>query len=106
MGLNILNPDAYVAKYNITRFKATGKIDASYIGRLSFDALPVSEELLDLLDGKSKKESICQIPHFPRTCLLTKQIPWHARNLSATGAVNFFKNKLKARDCFRPECRS
>jgi hypothetical protein len=48
--VNLLGPDRFVADRNAARFEATGKIDATYLGReLSGDAVPVAVDLLDRL---------------------------------------------------------
>src|SRR3989338_3795047 len=39
-GLNLLNPDAFIAHRNLERFEATGKLDAGYLATLSDDAMP------------------------------------------------------------------
>lgn len=39
--LNMLNPDAFIARQNLDRFDKTGKIDTYYLSRLSADAVPV-----------------------------------------------------------------
>ncbi len=44
--LNLLNPDAFIARQNIDRFASTGKLDAPYIGRLSSDAYPETVKAL------------------------------------------------------------
>lgn len=44
--LNVLNPDAFIAKKNIDRYHETGKIDTRYLANLSVDALPFSITLL------------------------------------------------------------
>lgn len=46
-GLNLLNPDAFIAKKNLERFAASGKIDVYYLSRLSADALPQTVTVLD-----------------------------------------------------------
>jgi hypothetical protein len=40
VGVNFINPDAFIARKNIARFHETGKIDASYLSNLSADAAP------------------------------------------------------------------
>ncbi|CAA9414326.1 DUF4153 domain-containing protein, partial [uncultured Nocardioides sp.] len=44
-GLAVLNPDAWIARHNLDRYEATGKVDLPYLGSLSADAVP---ELLRL----------------------------------------------------------
>jgi two-component system sensor histidine kinase BaeS len=45
LGLAALNPDAWIARQNLDRYEATGKVDWSYLGGLSDDALPVLTDL-------------------------------------------------------------
>ncbi|GAB3665711.1 hypothetical protein GCM10027596_32140 [Nocardioides korecus] len=40
LGLALANPDAWIARHNLARFEATGKVDADYLAGLSADALP------------------------------------------------------------------
>ncbi|QFZ23083.1 DUF4153 domain-containing protein [Saccharothrix syringae] len=40
LGLAALNPDRFIAERNVARWQETGRIDASYLGRLSDDAVP------------------------------------------------------------------
>ncbi len=39
--LNLINPDAFVARQNLARYQVTGKLDAEYLTTLSDDATPV-----------------------------------------------------------------
>jgi len=41
VGLAAINPDAWVARHNIDRYEASGKVDWTYLRSLSDDALPV-----------------------------------------------------------------
>ena len=45
LGLALLNPDAWIARHNIERYEATGKVDWIYLRGLSADATPVLAEL-------------------------------------------------------------
>ena len=40
LGLALANPDAWIARHNIDRYEATGKVDWSYLRGLSADAAP------------------------------------------------------------------
>ena len=44
--MNIVNPDAFIAKKNLERYAATGIVDANYLASLSDDALPYTIGLL------------------------------------------------------------
>lgn len=54
-GLALANPDAWIARHNIDRYEATGKVDLPYLGTLSADAVP---ELLRL----SPADLACALP--------------------------------------------
>ena len=45
LGLAAINPDAFVAEHNVTRFEATGKLDTAYLQGLSADAVPAIDRL-------------------------------------------------------------
>jgi hypothetical protein len=48
LSMNLINPDAFIARKNIERYQETGKLDVQYVARLSDDAVPV---LMPLLNG-------------------------------------------------------
>ena len=41
LGLAVANPEAWIARHNLERYEATGKIDSGYLTLLGADALPV-----------------------------------------------------------------
>lgn len=45
LGLAVANPDAWIARHNIERYEATGKVDWTYLQGLSADAVPTLAEL-------------------------------------------------------------
>ena len=45
LGLATINPDAWIARHNLDRYEATGKIDWVYLDGLSLDAVPVKAKL-------------------------------------------------------------
>jgi hypothetical protein len=45
LGLAVANPDAWIARHNIERYEATGKVDWAYLQGLSADAVPTLAEL-------------------------------------------------------------
>jgi two-component system sensor histidine kinase BaeS len=47
LGLAALNPDAWIARQNLDRYEASGKVDWTYLAGLSADAVPVLVELGD-----------------------------------------------------------
>lgn len=44
--MNLLNPDVFITKKNLVRYAETGSIDSTYLGNLSYDALPYTIHLL------------------------------------------------------------
>lgn len=42
--VNVINPDAFIARQNLARYEATGKIDTYYLSTLSLDAVPTLSE--------------------------------------------------------------
>ncbi len=55
-GMNVLNPDAFIAQKNIQRFNNGKKLDVYYLTTLSDDALPVTVKMLDISDESVKGE--------------------------------------------------
>ena len=47
LSLAVLNPDRFVAERNIDRYHETGRIDVSYLGTLSADAVPALDRLAE-----------------------------------------------------------
>ncbi len=45
LGLAVANPDAWIARHNLERYQATGKVDLYYLGQLSADATPALSRL-------------------------------------------------------------
>lgn len=43
VGLNVLNPDATIARFNLARAERTGQLDLAHLGSLSLDASPAVE---------------------------------------------------------------
>jgi hypothetical protein len=52
--LNLINPDAFIARQNLARYQATGKLDIDYLTRLSDDALPILVRNLDQVAGEDR----------------------------------------------------
>ncbi|WP_100444560.1 DUF4153 domain-containing protein [Glycomyces xiaoerkulensis] len=61
LGLAAINPDAFIARYNVDRFEQTGKLDLGYLQDLSADAVPElmalpDEELACVMQGRDRRE--------------------------------------------------
>ena len=77
LALAVANPDALIARYNVTRFEETGKLDTRYLDNLSADAVPV----------------LTHLPEPQRSCALDRvaenldtETPWHAVNVARVRA--------------------
>ena len=53
--LNAINPDAFIARQNLARYDATGKLDAYYLTRLSEDAVPALVLAVDRVTGEERE---------------------------------------------------
>ncbi len=51
--LNIINPDDFIVKRNIAHYQYTGRLDISYLGKLSEDAVPA---LVSAMDEVTREE--------------------------------------------------
>ncbi|MER7606000.1 DUF4153 domain-containing protein [Nocardioides sp. NPDC127503] len=60
LGIAAINPDAWIAEHNVSRYEETGKIDTDFLAELSDDAVPALKELPDDLRscvlGPSERE--------------------------------------------------
>jgi len=56
VGMNILNPDMFIAQKNIQRFNDGKELDVYYLTTLSDDAVPVTIKMLDISDESVKGE--------------------------------------------------
>ena len=56
MGMNLLNPDDFIARKNMDRYAQTKTIDSHYLASLSDDALPTSILFLSLATQKEANE--------------------------------------------------
>ncbi|HUM71225.1 MAG TPA: DUF4173 domain-containing protein, partial [Chloroflexota bacterium] len=54
--LNLLNPDAFIARQNLARYVATGDLDAVYLASLSDDATPYLIAALHLTVGDTEEQ--------------------------------------------------
>src|SRR3989344_528929 len=98
--VNLMNPEDFIARKNIARFKETGKIDTAYLGQLSPDAAP---EMLKILDwpgpvrydesNNDLKKRISDLLYSQRKDLESKTFTnWQSLNLARTKARDLLKN--------------
>jgi hypothetical protein len=93
--LNILNPDALVARQNVARYTRTGKLDQSYLMKLSEDATP---ETVKLLERPGKQEVITLQNHLylQKLNLDCNYDQWQSINWSRQQARQLLKDKQLA----------
>lgn len=76
LGLAVVSPDAWIARHNIERYEATGKVDWSYLRGLSMDAAP----------------TLAALPPEQAACALGDPSPtrddWSSWNLARSRAVD------------------
>ncbi|MBX4205216.1 MAG: DUF4173 domain-containing protein [Candidatus Doudnabacteria bacterium] len=86
-GVNLINPDAFIAKNNIARFNETGKIDVSYLTNLSPDAVPQVIAVYDKLNDldKNTAEGIIRA-NLKRW--KSSSAPWQSYNFATANAIH------------------
>lgn len=92
LALAAVNPDAYIANHNVTRYEQTGRVDVAYLATLSADAVP----------------ALVRLPRDLRACALG-QLASDLRD-STDPWYNFNLGRVRARDLLQaqrlPACRS
>jgi hypothetical protein len=79
-GMNLLNPDAFIAQKNLERYAATGKIDGYYMASLSADASAELVSALQIQDEKAR--SIIGRALYDRLPLQSEVQAWQSWNWS------------------------
>ena len=74
LGLAAMNPDAWIARHDVDRFRATGQIDTHYLSGLSADAVPV------LLSLPARERDCAVLPIAAR--LESLPSPWYDDNVA------------------------
>jgi hypothetical protein len=90
--INILNVDAFAARKNIDRYYRTGKIDVSYLARLSDDAILETSRLLDK-PGAHHAELVSALTA-KRHDLIQKEENWQSTNLARKTALEALHDRL------------
>jgi hypothetical protein len=78
LALAALNPDGFVAAYNVDRYAATGQLDTWYLGTLSADAVPALATL--------PAEQRCEVLPRIATRMAEPEESWSAWNASRDAA--------------------
>lgn len=94
-GMNLLNPDAFIARHNLERFAVTGKLDTAYIGQLSSDAIPVTINILDISNEDLRKSFAHEL--YWRSQDLNSPLfsKWQSLNISRVRATKILNSKIK-----------
>jgi hypothetical protein len=88
---NLINPDALVAHQNISRFNATGKVDAYYLTTLSEDATPVVSTLLDSRNLEVQRAVADNL--YRERLHASRPLAWQSANLSRMHARSILRQK-------------
>jgi hypothetical protein len=92
--INTINPDAFIARQNINRFYKTGKLDTTYLGTLSEDAVPVIAELLDSPKKDVQKNAAAILRNHQNT-YSSHSTGWQSFNLAKQRADSIYRDKTK-----------
>jgi len=90
--VNLINPDAFIARQNISRFNDTGKLDLYYLGNLSEDATPVIADLLDHSDQDLQK-SAANVLYHQEGPARQRVLHWQSTNLARHRAIQIYDDK-------------
>lgn len=89
--INLINPDAFIAKRNIDRFNEVGKIDLDYLSGLSEDATPAIGGLLDHPNAELQKSAANILDR--QKLAPTRHIDdWQSANLARKRADQIFRD--------------
>jgi len=84
--VNIMNPDAFIARSNLEQYGQTGKIDTLYVGKLSADATLEKIKLYDKIEGEDKK-TLRELFQNQKDRLQKNSINWQSANISKARAL-------------------
>lgn len=86
-GMDLMNPDLFIAQKNLERLNDTGKIDIAYISELSPDAAPVAMEIFNKSDAAGKS----LLGHALFDTLNSMPQEWQSWNLSRVRAQELLR---------------
>lgn len=88
--VNIVNPDAFIARSNLEQYDRVGKIDVNYVGKLSADAIPMKIELYNKLAGEDKN-ILDGLLQKQKEDLQKSSSDWQSANLSRARALKLLQ---------------
>ena len=89
--LDVLNPDAFIARRNVERFEKTGKLDVRYLTWLSDEAVPAMADVLPRLEGRGRSLLLEDLQRrqarLERRQAVTGWPSWHASRARALRTI-------------------
>ncbi len=95
--MNFLNPDMFIARRNIERFTATGKLDTDYLSSLSDDAIPDTIKILDIANEDWGKVFACSLYWRAQNKIDSRRFSskWQSLNISRMRAEKILNSKIR-----------
>lgn len=93
--MNLLNPDAFIARRNIERFNSTGKLDIYYLSRLSSDAIPDTIKVLNISNEDLRKGFARELYWRAQNADSPYFSKWQSLNISRMRADKIFDSKMR-----------
>ncbi len=91
--INLLNPDAFIARRNIERLKTTEELDVYYLSRLSDDALPETIKILNI-PNEDLRKSFARELYWRTQDHVALFSRWQSSNISRMNADRILKSKI------------
>ena len=88
--VNLINPDAFIARSNIEQYNKTGKLDVYYVRTLSDDAVSSKIEMYKKLEGEDK-ELMREFLLSQKKFLQKGSNDWQSTNLSRAKALKLLQ---------------
>ena len=92
--MNLINPDAFIARRNIERFTATGRLDIYYLISLSDDAIPANVKVLSTSNEDLKKSFARELYWWASRTDSSLFSQWQSLNISRINAKKILKSKM------------
>lgn len=93
--MNFLNPDAFIARRNIERFDANGKLDIYYLSRLSDDAISDIIKVLNISNEDLRKSFARELYWRVKNSDSLYFSQWQSFNISRVRANKILNSKIR-----------
>lgn len=90
--VNVFNPDAFIAKQNMSRYAETGKIDIFYLDQLSPDSVPAIMPILDAKNPATAKATANRL-YWKQYHMEQSKSGWQSYNISRRTARRLLDSK-------------